>query len=69
MSLTFHVRVVHLFGMLKKKNTYTKYLCLLSQKNFPQAFLIWTLKLDVPKIGILPYTNGSQICPARGHRM
>ena len=33
--LMFQVRVVHFFGMLKKKSIYTKYLCLLSQKFFP----------------------------------
>ena len=31
-----------------------KYLFLLSQKLFSHAYLIWALKLDVPKIGLLP---------------
>ena len=52
MCLTFHIRVAHYFGMLKK-NIYAKYLCLLSQKFFSQSYLIWAPKLDVPKINIL----------------
>ena len=37
----------------KKKNIYAKYLFLLSKKFFPQTYLIWMPKLDVPKIDIL----------------
>ena len=43
MCLTFHIRVVHFFGMLKKKSIYMKYLLLLSQK-FPPG---------LPDLGIL----------------
>ena len=53
MCLTFHIGVVHFFGMLKEKSIYTKYLCLLSQNFFAQAYVIFAPKLDVPKIGIL----------------
>ena len=38
--LTFHLRVAHFFGILKRKRIYPKYLCLLSQNLFPQANLI-----------------------------
>ena len=34
MCLSFHVKVVHLFGMLKKKSIHAKYLCLLPQEIF-----------------------------------
>ena len=37
----------------KKKNIYTKYLFLFSKKFFPQTYLIWMPKLDVPKVDIL----------------
>ena len=39
-GLTFHLRVAHFFGILKRKRIYPKYLCLLSQNLFPQANLI-----------------------------
>ena len=35
MCLTFDKKVVHFFGILKKERNYTKYLCLLSHKSFP----------------------------------
>ena len=34
MCLSFHIKVVHLFGMLKKKSIHAKYLCLLPQDIF-----------------------------------
>ena len=34
MCQMFHLSVVHFDGILKKKSICTKYLCLLSQKNF-----------------------------------
>ena len=36
MFLTFHIKVVLFFDILKKKSIYTKYLGLLSQKIFPR---------------------------------
>ena len=62
MCLTFHIRVTHFFGMPKRKSIYTKYLCLLSQTFFSQAYLIWAPKLDVPKIGI-PLSKRTQNTP------
>ena len=52
MCLTFHIKVPHFFGMPKRKKIYTRYLCLLSQTFFSQAYIIWASKLDIPKIGI-----------------
>ena len=52
----FYMRVVHFFGMLKKEKYLHKifmFTCLLSQKNFSHAYLVWGPKLDVPKISIL----------------
>ena len=62
MCLTFHIRVTHFFDMPKRKSIYTKYLCLLSQTFFSQAYLIWAPKLDVPKIGI-PLSKRTQNTP------
>ena len=36
MCLTFHTGIVQLFGVLKKKIVYTRYLSLLSQKILPR---------------------------------
>ena len=52
MCLIFHIKVAHFFGMPKRKSIYTRYLCLLSQTFFSQAYIIWASKLDMPKIGI-----------------
>ena len=62
MCLTFHARITHFFGMPKRKSIYAKYLCLLLQKTFSQAYLIWAPKLDVPKIGI-PLSKRTQNTP------
>ena len=40
MCLSFHIRVLHFFGIFKKKSIYTKHLCFLSQNFFSQAYLI-----------------------------
>ena len=65
MCLTFHIRVAHFSGMPKRKSIYTKYPCLLSQKIFSQAHLIWATKLDVSKIGI-PLPKRAQNTPCNG---
>ena len=62
MCLTFHGRVAHFLVMPKRKSIYTKYLCLLSQTFFSQAYPIWASKLDVPKIG-LPQPKWTQNIP------
>ena len=52
--LTFHMRVVHFCGMLKKN--YLHEISVHFNKIFlSQAYLIWAPKLDVPKIGKLQY--------------
>ena len=35
MCLTFHIRVVHVFGMLKKKTIYTKYTAVQTDLKYP----------------------------------
>ena len=53
MCLMFHIRVIHFFGILKKKSVSMKYVFFRTQKNIlPGLPRIWEAKLGVPKISI-----------------